>query len=438
MVDRSPLPARYRAALPATVDGMRAWAQGDPTLPPVGHVVDLLLAGDAAMLAAVERSAARVPSSQVAGWVSAWRASTRFKSGTERYCSRVRSIMDGAATPLRDALSGAYAASCRKPQELASLLRPDTAYWAVIEAYEDTADEAAPPPDHDPLARAALQAIDAGDDDAVRDAAWALAYRAEPAAWASLRALHARISDRKEADQLAMAFFRTRDPQLHALAWSACARMPRQHPMCESGPAPHDTDEHAATPPAVSAADLAAMRQTLAGLGFHRVAGLADARFEAADATSVLAASGYIHGFDAETGQFPNAHDSLLRTLAPLVQPALDGAVFEEQAPDQESGPYRLVAYLDGKRYHMLARNLDDWYDIDAVLRLLNAMLADRARAERFASLHTNDQIAWVVGAPQSALQAAFKAGVLQPGDAGGAEQQGKAFEHAVMQELKQ
>ncbi|PPU65102.1 hypothetical protein XcodCFBP4690_05810 [Xanthomonas codiaei] len=63
-------------------------------------------------------------------------------------------------------------------------------------------------------------------------------------------------------------------------------------------------------------------------------------------------------------------------------------------------------------------------------------MLADRARAERFASLHTNDQIAWVIGARQSALQAAFKAGVLQPGDAGVAEQQGRAFEHAVMKEL--
>ncbi|MCC4619080.1 hypothetical protein LL965_02940 [Xanthomonas cassavae CFBP 4642] len=124
-------------------------------------------------------------------------------------------------------------------------------------------------------------------------------------------------------------------------------------PSVRSGPARHDTDEPAATPPAVPAADLAAMRQTLARLGFQCVAGVSAARFEAADATSVLAASGYLHGVDAETGQFPHAHDSLLRTLASLVQPALDGAAFEEQAPDQENGPYRLVAYLDGKRYQI-------------------------------------------------------------------------------------
>lgn len=435
-IDRFPLPARYSAALPSTPEGMRAWANGDARLPPVAHVVDLLLAGDPAMLSAVERSAARVPAVQVAGWVGAWRAATRSRTGAPIYCSRARSIMAGAATPLRSALSGTFAATCHAPEDVGHLLRPETPYWAVIEVYNDTETGPAPPADREPLVRAARQAVDAGDYDQADAAAWVLADRAEPAAWAELRALHARIPDQKEADNLAMAFFRTDDPQLHVLAMSACTRMPRRHLMCTSIPGRHAAEERATDQPAMSAADLAAMRQKLAGLGFARVADPPASRFKTVDAPSVLEASGYVLGFDAETDQFPNAHDSLMRSLASLVQPSLEGAVFEEQAPHMDVGPYRLVAYVEGKRYRVSARNLGDWYDVDTVLRLLNAVLADRARVERLTSLHTNDQIAWVVGGPQPAIRAAFQAGVLQPGDAGGAEQQGKAFEDAVMKDL--
>jgi hypothetical protein len=151
----------------------------------------------------------------------------------------------------------------------------------------------------------------------------------------------------------------------------------------------------------------------------------------------MLADAGYVTAFDAETGMFPNQHDSRLRELARLVKPALDGAVFEEDAPSGDEGPYRLVAYFDGKRYRAPARNLGDWYDVEAMLGLLNVMLETRGRDERMASLQTEDQIAWVVGGPRSAIDAAFAKGVLVPGDAGDAEGEGKAFEDEVLESLE-
>ncbi|MGH8037539.1 MAG: hypothetical protein ACREPD_07335 [Stenotrophomonas sp.] len=417
---------------------MLTWVDGDSSLPPVGHVVDLLLAGDPVMLSAVQQSADRVPPAQAAGWIAEWRAVMRFRNGTPAFCTTIRPLMAGAATPLRDALAGAYAATCRAPEDVSHLLRPDTPYWAVIEAYQAEDNGYPAPTDRRLLVRAAGQAVDAGDLSALRPAAGSLADRPEPDAWAALRALHARVRDREQADQLAMAFFRTGDPQLHQLAWRACSNMARPHPMCESGPKRRTPSVQPDAPPKASAADIAVVRQMLANAGFPRVAEMPVAAFDTVDATSMLGIAGHVYAFDAETDQFPNEHDSLLRKLASLVQPALAGAVFEEAVPAEDVGPYTLTAYLDGKRYQTAARNLDDWYDVETVLRLLNTMLADRGRPERFANLHTGDQTAWVVGGPQAAITASFESGLLQPGDAGDAEQSGKAFEAVVLKRLKE
>jgi hypothetical protein len=122
------------------------------------------------------------------------------------------------------------------------------------------------------------------------------------------------------------------------------------------------------------------------------------------------------------------------------VSPELDEAVFEEQAPDEDesdSMPYQLFVYAGDKRYHTQAENLGDWYDIDAVLRLMNAVMEDRKSAARFTSLATEDQTMIIVAAPPAVVAKAAKDGLLKLGDAGEATRAGKEFEEQVRKTLR-
>jgi hypothetical protein len=177
----------------------------------------------------------------------------------------------------------------------------------------------------------------------------------------------------------------------------------------------------------------------LAALGFPKVQSLDIAALDSDAPEMLLLAAGHAHWFDVETGMYPNEHDSLLRTLAGLVEPALVDAIFEEQLPAHESdgSPYTLTAYLGGKRYRTPAENLGDWYDVAAILRLLNAMLADRRAEERFIVLASEDQTAIIVGAPRTALEKAVQQKLLTIGNAGDAERVGKEYEEQVLKSLR-
>ena len=103
----------------------------------------------------------------------------------------------------------------------------------------------------------------------------------------------------------------------------------------------------------------------------------------------------------------------------PVALAALDGVVFEEIAPDidAEDGGYVLRAYVDGQRLETTAENLGDWYDVDAVLRLLDAVLLERRSDQRFVLLETMDQTATIVGGKADVLRAALDAGLIKSGD---------------------
>jgi hypothetical protein len=149
-----------------------------------------------------------------------------------------------------------------------------------------------------------------------------------------------------------------------------------------------------------------------------------------------LTLAGYAWWFDVETDMFPNHHDALMRRLATLVSPALDDAVFEEAAPPDgaESAPYQLTVYTAGKRLRAEARNLGDWYDVDAVMNLMNTVMMENHSDIRFVPLATGDQSLTIVGAPGSAIDRAIQARLIQPGDAGEAERVGKKFEAEVLE----
>jgi hypothetical protein len=154
----------------------------------------------------------------------------------------------------------------------------------------------------------------------------------------------------------------------------------------------------------------------------------------------MLIARGRSHWFDAETGMFPNEHDELLATLAALAAPTLDGAVFAEIPPseaDMDTGTYQLSAYLDGKRYALAAENRGDWYDVEAVIGLINALLVARNSDLRLAVLPTGDQTVNVIAGPAEGIRALVAARLISVGNAGESERVGKEFEDRVFEELR-
>jgi hypothetical protein len=180
-----------------------------------------------------------------------------------------------------------------------------------------------------------------------------------------------------------------------------------------------------------------ALAAQLRSIGFTRVNPSSLRDIEGRDAAAVLLAAEHAYWFDVETGMFPNEHDGLLRALASLVAPALDGATFEERAPADDEGPYELVARMDGRTWRVPAENLGDWYDVDAVLRLLDTLIASRKADARLVMLESLDQTAVVVGGTRQAVGAALKLGLIRSGDTGEPAAAGKAFEAEVLESLR-
>lgn len=182
-----------------------------------------------------------------------------------------------------------------------------------------------------------------------------------------------------------------------------------------------------------------ALERELATLGFTPAPGAAPATAPALTAEDVLTAYGRVTGFDTETGQWPNEHDGLLAELALLARPAFDGVIFEEVTPpDPDSdGPYQLRAYADGLRHEVTAENLGDWYDLEAVIGLLNALAIDRKQDVRFVVLPTGDQTATVLAGPRLGILGLVQKKLITIAAPDDAEAAGKAFEDRVFEELR-
>jgi hypothetical protein len=123
----------------------------------------------------------------------------------------------------------------------------------------------------------------------------------------------------------------------------------------------------------------------------------------------------------------------------------LAGVAFEEVPPraleDDDSveqiGPYLLRAYARGFVLETQAANNGDWYDLDAVLGLLNATARELRSDVRYVVAESDGQIASVLAAPKGGLAEAVKARVLQLGDASEAFELGKDYEQKVLDTLE-
>ena len=397
----STLPARYDAALPESSAAMKAWFEGDATPPPQAHVFDAIARGDAAMFERLRAASARVAEADATAWAQAWHQGLHYRDTAPSFCTAAQAIVDAPPSPLRMAVVGTYAEHCATADALPLIVRADTPDWAVLAWYSpwrDPARRAAMPYDAR-LAAVLNAAIARNDRSTAYEAALAMTMLGDADARAALRTAHAGIRDAAFSAHLAKAMQPLSPPPDAAAAASAATRE---------------------------------LATRLRALGFSRVD--PDHPGDATTAGDLLVEAGHGYWFDVETGMFPNEHDGLLRALADTVRPALDGVVFEEIAPDidDEDGGYVLRAYVDGQRLETAAENLGDWYDVDAVLRLLDAALLERRSDQRFVLLETMDQTATVVGGKAEVLRAALDAGLITSGDPKAAEALGKAFEERV------
>ena len=120
------------------------------------------------------------------------------------------------------------------------------------------------------------------------------------------------------------------------------------------------------------------------------------------DETFMRLGRGY--GFEPEAGEYPVHHVSLVRELLPFVSPLLDEARFTQVGPgerdveqvlvpgagpveDEErggSGRYMLRLMHGGRRYSVSFHDISDYFNINAVLALLNAALETCDTSLRF------------------------------------------------------
>lgn len=154
-------------------------------------------------------------------------------------------------------------------------------------------------------------------------------------------------------------------------------------------------------------------------------------------ASDFLSAKGNVHAFDVETGFFPNSHDYLMTELSELSD--LNEISFSEVPPpnyeDQET-PYILKAKTKKKSYQIEANNYGDWYDVDAVLQLLNYLAEAESVTSRFTTLPTGDQTTIVLVADQKQLTALLDSGLITNESSKASMARGKSAEKIIIENL--
>lgn len=431
-------PARFAARLPRVQEFGEAAAD---RFPPPAHVRDLLCAGDAEMWRRAREALAGSGEVTVAQVADTYGDLLRYCEGDGCFAAALLGQGDrpAAALPAWMALthcpSAEADAAFRRPDApaLAVLARANVARWGVGEG----ATVVHPPP-LERLLPAAVEVIQGGPrgtaPNGARNAAFELA-RAGPRGVEALLGLHAKVREPKLRRDLAMALSEADDPRARAI-WKRSCAADANDPACSREEAGGDAEP--ATPaPALSPA-IPGLAARLQGMGLLPAGSAVEQAGDTSETLLLAARRGY--QFDAETDQFPNEHDSLLRSLAALAGDGLKGALYEEVAPgeDDEEGDYLLRAYLGGERYQATARNLGDWYDVEAAVGLLNAVARARRLEVRWLILPSSDQTATVLAGPEKGLRDALAAELLAAGGADEAMGRGKAFEEQVRGQLQE
>jgi hypothetical protein len=437
IVDKVELPARYNASLPTTIEEMNSWSEGNAKFPPLQHVVDNLAFGQPSMFRRLVSASRLVSTKQQAAWSNRWYDLLEFQSVSKEFCNMAMPHVEGQPSAMRTVVIGSFARDCAKPKDRESILRNDTPSRVVLDYFSSYKGPASKGDDvsyNDRLSVAAEDVILNGQNHEARDAAFVLIDQKDSRAETALLSIYRQLPAGERKQAVGFAFARARSPEGKRIGQEVCVQK-KEDSICSNSD--HLAGfEAAEDPPKPSLAEIQSMTGRLLAMGFSKVSSINPKTANSASAEVILLDAGYGYGFDVETGIFPNQHDSLLRNLARLVSPALDAAIFEEIAPKDDVGPYELRAYLKGRRYRISAKNLEDWYDVSAALKLLEFMMADQKAPFSLVPLPTNDQTLIVIGGPKAALEQALKDKLIARGDVGRAEELGKGFERDVLKTL--
>lgn len=465
-VTEASAPARFAEELPATVATFRA---EERTLPRA-FLEHRLCSGDPEVVARLERAAAAAAPSTNGDELRATYGSLLAWCGRSELCDWTRAAVERGGALAEVAWVGlAQCPSADNDRIFESDRAPArelVTYWSNREWQSDFA------PRHVPaLVPALRRAVELGDAFLLRRAALLLGKHGNPHGVAALVALHGELPAGDARDQVAAGLAEANTPEARAIFEELCRRPGRRETMCDADRGlvqVQGVPGLAATPePEAPPASDPSLKSKLEKLGLLWRGPLAvDAGFELEegdsaprDAQGWLVTAGPVHCFDVETGDFPNGHDALLFELAELAGPPLADALFAEIAPPLDLGegrwlvaggevdrlpdglaagdPYRLTGYLDGRAWEVDAQDFGDWYDLDQVIGLLNAMAIDRGAATRLVVLPTEDQTACVLAAPRPAILAGVSSGLLDLGDADAARAAGQAFEAVVFEQLE-
>jgi hypothetical protein len=442
-VDAAPVPARYAAPLPKSLASLDAWIPDDPAAPPLWHTVDTILNGDARGFARLSEAANAVPPAEAAAYAKRWTELVRFHTPGKAFCAQARPLIAGPPATARAVLVGLFAEYCAKAEDLPLMVRADTPNPAVLAYFNPFRVEdgfANRFPFHPRLIEAARETILQSEGHDARSVAFILAERGDAKTDAALLAIHSAIKDPERGDQVALAFFRSKNAEGLTRAKAACKRLV-DDPMCseDDARARAALEDDAPAGERPSAKAIQAKVAALQAAGFSKLDASKLEKPDSDAAENILLSAGLAYWFDVETGMFPNQHDTLMRNLALLVSPTLQDVIFEEKTPggDDDSIPYQLTVYAAGKRYRAQADNYGDWYDVITVLQLLNRVMEDLKAPERFTPLESTDQTMIVVAATPATMANAVKAGLLKTDDdPRNAERRGKAFEVEVRKAL--
>lgn len=489
------LPRRYLAPLPVSVAEFKRFTEGDVRYPPETHVRDSICAGNPAALDAVA-TAVKSARGQVEALILSYAELIQFCAPNKAYCEQAQQWL--AAPELRS-LGYRFLANCSGEGAATAFAAKDAPDDAVL-AWHAAPRSAAPDCSqrHGQALAAVVKKEPSGSANGRRleDATRQLAACTDPWVTPTLLAVH-RSASGKMKSAIALALRRAQSPELKAIFAAACVAEP-DAAECNDNDAPRglyvvpkeEPRKHAEpslasleasvmdneqpgyvrtkalyeiatrdraraldvvrklrlnngelpSPVRVAANVITAYQDPQAMFADLQQLGLLSAQPEKPlefEMSFMLIQGGHVNVFDPETGMWPNQHDSLLRDLAAMDAAGMKDIFFDEIAPNDDAGPYKLVAYADGHRYETIAENFGDWYDVSAVVGLLNTVARARKLTTRFSSLSQSvGNTAYVIAGPEPALQSLFARGLLEQADANQDVQDAKAWERRVLDKI--
>jgi len=445
----APAPARYAAPLPADAASARGdWSRS----PPFEMVADAVCAGDPAMRSKLSAAVASAASkgATVDDLIEGYDKARSMYCSEPSYCRWVGELTESSALASTREFWWYAIEHCDDPATRKRFEAPNVPTRAFVSWYA----ELYPRPDvMDPRFPSAVQEVIVADLNGEGARHWRLAavhlseYDDATAITVAMDLFALPKLDEFVKDGVLLGLRRNRSERAQAFVNARCHELER--PECEPSPLPLLPSNDLEPKRGPSSDSLAAWRSLeaeLDALGLTVVR-----RDENPDPTepsiqAVLEARGRLLAFDTETDTFPNRHEGLMQQLTLLVTPDLDGIIFEEVPPQMTetfekvdaTGGYVLIAYLDGQRYEVDAQDLGDWYDIDAVVGMLNSLCRLRGKDSRFVVLRASDQTSTVVGAPASAIEAATAKGLIVLEEhLGAATEIGTAFEKRVIEAME-